>query len=148
IVNDVVVRPLPYGHPGELVSITHDMPALSFPNAGITPGMYLTYRGAARSLEGIAIYQTGSANATDPDGAGEPERVASASVSGNFMSLFEVPAVLGRTLSDDDDKPNAPNVIVISDGFWRSRFGADARVVGKRLFAAGAVREIVGVMPA
>jgi predicted permease len=148
VVYDVVVRPLPYGHPSELVSVSHDMTGLSFPNAGVTPGMYFTYRRLARSLAGVAIYRTGSVNATDPDGIGEPERVTSASVSGNFMSFFQVPAELGRALSDEDDKRGAPNVMVISDGWWRTRFGADPHVLGKRLFAAGAVREIVGVMPA
>jgi predicted permease len=147
VVDDVVIRPLPYGNPGELVSISHDLSALSFNDAGITPGIYFTYRRLARSLDGIALYRTGSVNATDPDGAGEPERLTSAGVSGNFMSLFQVPAARGRTLSDADDAPGAPNVIVISDGLWRTRFGADAKVIGKRLFVAGAVREIVGVMP-
>src|SRR5262245_41167808 len=148
VVYDVVVRPLPYGHPSELVSVSHDVTALSFPDAGVTPGMYFTYRRLARSLSGVAVYRTGSVNATDPDGAGEPERVTSASVSGNFMSLFQVPAELGRALSDKDDKPTAPKVMVISDGLWRTRFGADRKVLGKRLFAGSAMREIVGVMPA
>src|SRR5262249_31677862 len=71
VMNDVVIRPLPYGHPSELVSVSHDMPALSFSNAGVTPGMYFTYRRLARSLSGIAIYRTYAVNATDPGGAGE-----------------------------------------------------------------------------
>lgn len=148
VVYDVAVRPLPYGHPGELVSVSHDMSALSFQNAGLTPGMYYTYRRLARSLDGIALYRTASVNATDPDGAGEPDRLTSAFVSGNFMSLFQVPAAHGRTLSDDDDVKGRSNVIVISDDLWRTRFGGNANVIGKRLFAAGAMREIVGVMPA
>ena len=148
IVNDVVVRSLPYGHPEQLASVSHDLANLSFRNAGITPNMYFTYRRLARSLRDITIYRTGSINATDPDGAGNPQRLASASVSGNFMALFEAPAAHGRVLSESDDRPGAPNVIVISDELWRTRFGADANVVGKKLLAAGAVREIVGVMPA
>jgi putative ABC transport system permease protein len=147
VVDHVVVRPLPYGHPGELVSISHDMSALSFANAGITPGVYFTYQRMAHSLDGIAIYTTGSVNATDPAGAAEPERLTSASVSGNFMSLFQVPAALGRTLSPSDDEQSAPSVMVISDALWRMRFGGSPSVIGKKLFAAGAEREIVGVMP-
>jgi len=148
VVNDVVLRALPYGRPQQLASISHDMKKLSFNNAGITPNMYLTYRQQARSLRGIALYRTTSVNASDADGAGNPERVTSAFVSGNFMTMFEVPAAKGRALSEADDVPKAPNVIVISDGLWRARFGADPNVVGKKLLIAGALREIVGVMPA
>ena len=147
VVNDVVVRPLPYGNPNELVYLSHDSPALSFYDAGFTPGMYFTYRRLAHSLQGIALFQTGSMNVTDPNGAGEPERLTSAFVSGNFMSLFQVPAALGRALTDADDRPGAPKVIVISDGLWRARFGGSPSAIGKRLIAAGGVREIVGVMP-
>lgn len=148
VVDDVVLRPLPYGHPGQLVSVSHDLAKLSFRNAGITPNMFLTYRRFAPSLRGIALYRTASINATDAGGAGSPERLASAFVSGDFMTLFEVRAAKGRVLSEADDRPGAPAVIVISDDLWRSRFGADPNIVGKRLLAAGALREIVGVMPA
>src|SRR6185312_1605010 len=147
VVNDVVVRPLPYGNPNELVYLSHDSPALSFYDAGFTPGMYFTYRRLAHSLQGIALFQTGSMNVTDPNGTGEPQRLTSAFVSGNFMSLFQVPAALGRALTDADDRPGAPKVIVISDGLWRARFGGSPSAIGKRLIAAGGVREIVGVMP-
>ena len=148
VVDDVVLRPLPYGRPSELVSVSHDMQALSFRDGGLTPGMFYTYQRLARSLGGITLYRTGSLNATDPDGAGEPDRLTSARVSGNFMSLFQVPAERGRVLSDADDRPTSPTVIVISDGLWRTRFGGDPNVIGKRLLAGGVIREIVGVMPA
>lgn len=148
VVDDVVVRPLPYGHPGQLVSVSHDLTKLSFDNAGIAPAMYLTYRRFARSLRGITLYRTFSVNTTEGDGKGNPQLLASASVTGNFMSLFEVPAERGRVLSAADDQPGAPKVVVISDGLWRTRFGADPNVVGKRIFSAGALCEIVGVMPA
>jgi predicted permease len=147
VVNDVVIRPLPYGNPDQLVSVSHDMPTLSFHDAGIAPSMYFTYQRLARTFDGLALYRTSSVDATDPDGAEEPVHLASAFVSGNFMSLFQVPAARGRALSDADEKPGAPNVVVISDGLWQTRFGANAHVVGKHLVVAGASREIVGVMP-
>jgi hypothetical protein len=147
VVNDVVVRPLPYGHPEQLASVSHDLTKLSFNNAGIEPAMYLTYRRFARSLRAITLYRTGSVNATDADGKGDPQLLASASVTGNFMSLFEVQAVRGRALSAADDQPGAPYVVVISDGLWRTRFGADPSAVGKKIFAGGELCEIVGVMP-
>lgn len=148
VVNDVVLRPLPYGRPEQLTTVSHDMVKLSFRNAGIAPSMYLTYRHLARSLSGITLYRTGSMNATDADAVSNPQRLTSAFVTGNFMTVFEVPAAKGRGLAESDDRPGAPLVVVISDDLWRGRFGADPNVVGKKVFAGGALREIVGVMPA
>ena len=147
VVDHVVLRALPYGHPDQLASVSHDLAKLGFRNAGIAPNMYLTYRSSVQSLRAITLYRTTSINATDADGAANPQRLAAAFVSGNFMSVFEVPAAKGRGLAESDDRVGAPNVMVISDDLWRTRFGADPNVVGHKLLAAGAVREIVGVMP-
>ena len=65
VVDDVVIRALPYGHPEQLASVSHDMVKLSFRNAGIPPNVFLTYRRLARSLRGITLYRTTSVNATD-----------------------------------------------------------------------------------
>lgn len=148
LVDDVVVRPLPYGHPEQLASVSHDMTKLSFTNAGIAPAMYLTYRRLARSVRDITLYRTGSINTTDANGKGDPQLLASASVTGNFMKLFEVPAARGRVFSAADDRPGAPFVVVISDNIWRTRFGADGNIVGKKIVAGGNLCEIIGVMPA
>jgi len=148
IVNDVVLRPLPYGHPAQLASVSHDLAKLSLDNAGIEPAMYLTYRQFAPSMRDLTLYRTFSVNVTDADGEGDPQLLASASVSGNFMSLFEVPAARGRVLSAADDQPGAPRVVVISDDLWRTRFLAKRNVVGRKILADGALWEIIGVMPA
>jgi predicted permease len=148
VVNDVVVRPLPYGHPEQLASVSHDLTKVSLHDAGIQPGIYLTYRRFARSIREITLYRTGSVDASDADGKGDSQLLASASVTGNFMNVFEVPAARGRVLSAADDQPGAPLVVVISDALWRTRFGADPSVIGKKLLAGGALCEIVGVMPA
>ena len=148
IVNDVVVRPLPYGHSGQLVSVSHDLAKLSLDNAGIAPAMYFAYRRFAPSMRDVTLYRTYSVNVAGADGEGDPQLLASASVSGNFMSVFEVPAARGRVLSAADDEPGAPRVVVISDDLWRTRFLAKQNVVGKKIVADGGVWEIIGVMPA
>src|SRR5262249_18636205 len=108
---------------------------------------YFTYRRLAHSLRDIAIYRSASINVTDADGAGNAQRLDAGFVTANFMALFEVPAARGRALLESDDRPGAPHVVVISDGLWRTRFGADTNVIGKKFVVAGALREIVGVMP-
>ena len=66
VVNDVVVRPLPYGHPAQLASVSHDLTKVSLHDAGIAPAMYLTYRRSAPMVREITLYRTGSVNASRP----------------------------------------------------------------------------------
>src|SRR5579871_430272 len=68
VVNAVLIRPLPYGHPKQLVGIWNDMAPLSMSHAQVTTGQYLTYRRYAHALDAIALYQEDAMNVTDPDG--------------------------------------------------------------------------------
>lgn len=148
VVNAVLLRPLPYGHPEQLVGAWHDLPGVSMTHAEQTEGTYFTYRRFARTITGIAEYTSGSANVIDPDGRVEPERLEAAWTTANLFPLLEVPTLRGRTYTEAEDAPKGPNVVVISEGLWRSRFGAAANVIGQKLVIAGKPFEIIGVMPA
>ena len=148
LVNAVLLRPLPYGHPKQLVGAWHDLPPLSMTHAQQTLGTYFTYKRFAHSIQDIAEYQTGSASLTDPDGRFEPERIDVAWSTANLFPLLQVPALMGRTFSEAEDVPHGPNVVVLSEGLWRSRFGADRAIIGKSIMLSGLSRQIVGVMPA
>lgn len=74
--------------------------------------------------------------------------VTGEAVSGNLFQLLGVPAAVGRTIRSDDDRPDAPAVVVLSDTTWRRQFGGDARVIGSSLRMAGRVFEVIGVAPA
>jgi predicted permease len=148
IVNAVLLRPLPYGHPDRLVGAWHDLPPISLLHANQTAGTYRTYKKFATTIAGIGLYNDGSANVTDPDGRADPERMTTASVTAEVIPLLEVSPILGRTFSDAEDAPKGPNVALISEGLWRSRFGGTRDVIGKRLVVAGRSTEIIGVMPA
>ena len=148
IVNGVLLRPLPYGHPDRLVGAWHDMPSLSMHHAPQTPGTYLTYKKLAKSLASIGVYQQGSANVSDPDGRAQPERMSVAYASADVIPLLEIPPILGRTFTAAEDAPKGPNVAVISEGLWRTRFGGTRDVIGKKLLVFGRPTEIIGVMPA
>src|SRR5437868_12969685 len=80
IVNGILLRPLPFGHPEQLVGAWHDMPALSLVHAEQTPGTYFTYRKFAHSFSAIGIYRASSVTIADPDGRGVPERIAATDV--------------------------------------------------------------------
>jgi predicted permease len=149
VVNAVLIRPLPYGHPDRLVGVWNDMPAVSLMHAQQTSGIYATYKRYARTIEGIAVYQDGSLNVSDPDGRGEPQRMHAAWMSANAIPLLEVPPILGRSFTEAEDMPKAPGtVVVISEGLWRTRFGGDRSVLGKTLIISGKTAQIIGVMPA
>jgi putative ABC transport system permease protein len=147
IVNGVLLRPLPYGHPDQLVGAWHNMPPLSMVHAEQTPGTYLTYKRFAHSLAGIGIYQEISASIENANGTGESERVAAAVTTADLLPLLEVSPLLGRTFTTVEDAPHGPNVAVISEGLWRSRFGASKSVIGQKLLIFGRSTEIIGVMP-
>ncbi len=147
IVNGVLLRPLPFGHPEQLVGAWHDLPPLSLFHAEQTPGTYLTYKRFARSLAGIGIYQTSSVSVEDPNGRGEPERIPGVYVTHEVIPLLEVPPLLGRAFTEQEDAPKAGHFAIISEGMWRSRFGASKIIVGQKLLVFGQSTEIIGVMP-
>ena len=131
----IVGRPLPYAAPSRLVRV-----GSSFPK-----GALLVFRQQSRVLASVAAYDGGSEiNFT---GLGEPERVAGSHVSSELFSTLGVAAALGRTLRPGEDLPGQDRVVVLSDGFWRQRFGGDPGIVGRLLTLDGAGCEVVGVMP-
>lgn len=147
VVNAVLLRPLPYGHPDRLVGAWHDLPPLSLMHAQQTASTYFTYKKFVRSIEGIALYNDGSVNVSDPDGRAEPERMIVTWTSGNLIPLLEIPPILGRSFTDAEDAPKGPKAAIISEGLWRSRYGGDTSVIGKKLLGFGQPTVIVGVMP-
>jgi predicted permease len=147
VVDAVLLRPLPYGHPDQLVGAWHDMPPLSMRHAEQTAATYHTYERFAHTISGIAAYQDGSTSVGDPDGRAQPERMDAAWTTANLFPLLEVPAILGRPFTAAEDVPKGAPVVVISEGLWKSRFGGDRNVIGKRLLVSGTSTEIIGVMP-
>ena len=148
LVNGVLLRPLPYGEPDRLVGAWHDLPGVSMPKAEQTAGLYFTYKKLARSIEGIGVYQGGAVNVSDPRGGAEPQRITAAWVAQSVLPLLRVPPLLGRNFTEAEDLPKGGNVVLISEGLWRARFGGDPAVIGKTLEVSGETHEIVGVMPA
>src|SRR5689334_7520284 len=147
IVDGVLLRPLAFAHPEQLVGAWHDLPPLSLFHAEQTPGTYLTYKRFAHSFAGIGIYQTSSISIADPNGGAEPERIGGVYLTHEVIPLLEVSPLLGRTFTEEEDRPQGGHVALISEGLWRSRFGASKNVIGQKLLVFGRSTEIIGVMP-
>jgi putative ABC transport system permease protein len=147
LVNGVLLRPLPYGDPDRLVVPYHNMTLVGLNKGNQTQGTYFTYKKLARSLEAIGVYQASALNVSDPRGGGEPQRMSSALITQSVIPLLQVPPLVGRNFTEAEDAPKGPNVAIISEGLWRSRFGADRGVLGRTIDLNGRTYEIVGVMP-
>jgi putative ABC transport system permease protein len=144
VVNGVLLNPLPYREPGRLVMLWETLKDL--PQVMVSYPDYLDWRQRAKSFEDLGIYSVGESYTLT--GNGEPENVRGALASGNLFSLLGVRPALGRLITPaDDDRASAP-VVVLGDGFWRRRYGADPGVVGKTLLLDGTPYTIVGVLPA
>ncbi|HKG94484.1 MAG TPA: ABC transporter permease [Gemmatimonadaceae bacterium] len=147
LINGVLLRPLPYGNPDRLVGAWHDLPGVSIHKGNQTSATYYTYKKLARTLDGIGLYQDGAVNVSDPRGGAEPQRITSSWVTASLIPVLGVAPLVGRSFTEAEDLPKAPDVVLISEGLWRSRFGADRQILGRTLEVNGRGRTIVGVMP-
>src|SRR5262245_35221963 len=143
-VNAVMLRPLPVPHARQLAYLANER------NETFTYQFYSLIRERMTSFAGFAAVEAGAAKrelvASGGDASG-PEQVRSQAVTGSFFPLLGVPALVGRTLTADDDRANAEAAVVISSAYWRRRFGADPTIVGKRATLDHVPVAIVGVMP-
>jgi putative ABC transport system permease protein len=147
VVNAVLLRPLPVAEPSRLVTVFHFYPSLGNLEAGMAVPTFVEMGERARSFSGVAT-QTGWGVNAAGEGGGEPERLTGALVTGGYFSTLGVPAAVGRALLPADAEGDGQRVVVLSDGLWRRRYGADPGVVGRTLRLNGEAYEVVGVMPA
>jgi len=148
VVNAVLLRPLPYPHSEELVLLRERLLGPSgFESGSVSYMNYLDWRAAQRSFTDLALVRTEGVNVSASDSASPPERIRAARITANYLSILRVAPRIGRDLVEKDDVPGAWKVVLISEGLWRSRFGALPLALGQRLNVNGVPREIVGVVP-
>ena len=147
VVNGVLLRPLPYGDPERLVGTWHALPGVNISKANQTSGTYFTYQRFAQTIESIGLSQEGAVNVSEPGGAGEPQRLASGTITATLIPTLRVSPLLGRNFTEAEDRPNGPEVVIIGERLWRNRFAADPGIIGRTMDVNGLAREIVGVMP-
>jgi len=140
VVNTVLLRPLPYPDPGRLVVFVNTSPQGS--GQGASPTKFNNWRRQTAVVQDVSAYRFSVVNLTE----GDPEQVGTAHVSADFFRLFGAPVTAGRTFAAAEDLPNGGRVAVLSEGFWRRRFGADAAIVGRKLSLNGEPHEVIGVL--
>lgn len=137
VVNAVLLRPLPFPDPDRLVFITREG------DVSILDG--IDWRAQSQTHEGIALFLRSWAFDLSSDG--EPERLQGSVVEPEYFQVLRTPPLLGRVLNAEDNRPGAPQVVVLSHAFWTRRFGADRSVVGRGIVLSDVATTIVGVMP-
>jgi putative ABC transport system permease protein len=144
VVNAVLLRPLPYAEPDQLVTIYHRYPSIDL-DASVSAGGFRDYRDRTRSFTGVAAETGWGANLT---GVGEPIRITGARVTAQFFDVLGIEPALGRTFNPEEDVPGSNHVVVLSDGLWQRQFGADPGIVGTLIPLNGETYTVIGVMPA
>ena len=145
VVNGVVLRPLGYHDPGQLVSIASKFPTLGFEDFWISPPEYMELREWNRSFASLGAYRTQQASV----GGGEaPERVTTGYATADFFTTLGVRPLLGRAYTADEDLPDAEAVAVLSYELWQRSFGGRRDIVGGNILVNGVSTRVTGVMPA
>jgi putative ABC transport system permease protein len=144
VIQGVLLKPLPYPHSDELVVLDHAARGVNLPSAGAAPFQYFTYREEGRVFQDVGLWNTGTVSVT---GLAEPEEVRTLFATDAILPMLGVQPMLGRVFTKADDTPGTPETVVLTAGYWRSRFGGDPAAVGRTLMVNSQPREIVGVLP-
>ncbi|MEN8144740.1 MAG: ABC transporter permease [Gemmatimonadota bacterium] len=145
VVNAVLIQPLPYDNPDQLVFIWHESDKMGFEAAPVPGPDVIDYREQTTVFEEIAaLNNTPTANLT---GAGEPVEIHLSTVTANYFDVLGVPPELGRTFIAADGEREGTNNVVISHQLWSERFEGADDVIGSEIAINGAPRTVVGVMP-
>ncbi|HET9704902.1 MAG TPA: ABC transporter permease [Vicinamibacterales bacterium] len=141
VLNTVILKPLPYPDPERLVMFLNVSPQGS--GGAASPTKFNVWRRQTGAFEDVSAYRFSVVNIT---GDANPEQVSAAYVSVDFFRLFGAAPILGRTFSQEEDRPAGGFTVVLGNGFWRRRFGGDPGVVGRTVLFNGQAHEIIGVL--
>ena len=144
VVHAILLRPLEYDRPEQLVNVSEDNRKAAIADVGMSWPTFLALgqkRGTFSAVTGLALH------ALTLTGRGEPADVSTVAVTPGFFSVFPTRPLLGRALTDEDGQAGAAPVVVLSESLWRSRFGADEHIAGTAIALDQRTYTVVGVMP-
>jgi predicted permease len=143
IVNGVLLAPLPLRDASRVVAVS-SLGRDGSPNP-MSYQDFMDYRAQSHLLSAMSAVDVGTHNLTGT--SGDPLRLSGARVNANFFSVLGVSPILGRAFAPKEDAKNAARTTVLSEGLWRSRFGADPRIIGTEITVDGRSYTIIGVAP-
>jgi putative ABC transport system permease protein len=144
VVNAVMLSRLPFENPDRLVMVWEASPRTNKTNV-VNPGNFFAWQDRNRSFERVAAL---IAFPLSLSGDGEPEVVESMTVSSGFFEILGVKPIMGRWFTAQEDTPGNDNVVILSEGLWRRRYGADSGILGRQIRVNNHPMTVVGIMPA
>ena len=142
IVNSILLRPLPYQDPHQLVWVWGRFNLGN--TASVSPPDFRDYRAQAQLFDAFACFSPVFVTIT---GNGEPERLNGSMISSEFFRVFGVKPTIGREFTPEEEQVDRPGVVILSYGLWQRRFGGDAGLIGRSIVLDGRPLTVVGVMP-
>jgi len=123
VVDGVLLKPLNYPHPEQLVGLWHSAPGIGFNgDLNMAPFIYFIEREQGSTFQDVGMYNGDSLSVT---GVGQPEHVSGLDVTDGTLPILGVKPVLGRLFTRQDDSPNAPKTVILSHAYWQRKFGGD-----------------------
>lgn len=146
VLNAVLIRPLPYRGSDALVGVFNRIVIQGevFENAELSAGMYAACKEGGRVFESFGVWTPGAATVT---GKGEPEQLATITMTQGVLPTLGVPAHIGRWFSSEDDTPGSPDTVILSYGYWQRKFGGDRDALGRTVVIDSFPHRVIGVMP-
>ncbi|MFL6427686.1 MAG: ABC transporter permease [Acidobacteriaceae bacterium] len=144
VVDGILLKPLPYPHPEQLIGVWHTAPGVGIKELNMSPSIYFIDREQSTTLEDIGAYTGDSMSVT---GVGEPEHVDGVDVTDGTLPLLGVKPALGRLFTRRDDTAGAPETVLLSYKYWQHKFGGSPSAVGRSLTIDGKPHEVIGVLP-
>jgi predicted permease len=144
VVDAILLRPLPYLQPEQLVSVKEDIPGANLTDAGMSQPELDDFQKRSGVFDQVSAVWPINANIT---GREKPQRVEANAVSTNYFTLLNARPALGRVWNDGDSREGFSEGAVISDGLWHTMFGADRNVLGQAIRIDTDLYTIIGVMP-
>jgi putative ABC transport system permease protein len=145
VVNSVLLRPLPFRQPDQLVRVYSEFPTMQLQKFWLSPPELLDIQREAKSWEAIGAWAPGGQNVGTES---EPLRVTSAAITRSLIDVLGVQPERGRNFTEEEDRNGGPRVAIISHGLWQKGFGGASDIIGKQIQVNAATTTVVGVMPA
>jgi putative ABC transport system permease protein len=146
VIENVLLRPLPYPQPERLVEIWNTYEP-QVPRAGLSPGDYADWQKQNQSFSEMGAYARIS-QGFNLTGEGEPQRVLAGYASSELFPMLGAKVVAGRSFLPEEDRAGSEPVVILSHRLWQSRFGGDPGVVGRAIALDNQRYRVVGVLPA
>ena len=144
VVDGVLLRPLPYPQPEQLVNIRSSMKRGNLREAPLSRGDFFDYLAQNKVFSGLAGFGMGSLGLTSA--TGDPERLAGSRITPGFFDVFRAKPLLGRVFTEGEFRAGHDAVVIISHALWQERFGSDPRILGQSITLDGRACSVIGVM--